>query len=165
LIDSGASHNFIRSQTVAESEKLKASVRDENVKGKLVIRLADGKTLKTDRREIDLRLMFSDFNNVDGYTLFDMDDKYDIILGMQWLTQRQPYIDWVAKSVGSTLPPTEPRVFNALEGNDASIEHLNNSNLVPESEREGTKVQAQVATTLSSSIRPLEFPITADELF
>jgi hypothetical protein len=68
------------------------------------VRLATGAQAAVKRIEIDLRVEFNDFNSVESFTLLDMDDRFDLILGMPWLESHEPWIDWRTKSIGSSTP-------------------------------------------------------------
>ncbi len=115
-------------QTIAESNRLMSCIRDSHVSKFLTIRLANGNTVTVSRREVDLRLRFSDFDSVETFTLLKTDKRYDAILGMSWLQKHQPQIDWIARTVVNTIPTVEPQYFGALAGNDSSTEVGGNSN-------------------------------------
>lgn len=123
LIDSGASHNFIRARTLSINPKLVNNVKRSGEK--LNLRLADGQILKIDKEIIDLPVQFIE-DQLDPqiifeeqFLLFSKDLKYDMIFGIQWLAKHDPKIDWKAKTVQfQTVIPA----INALVGNDSYID-------------------------------------------
>lgn len=97
LIDSGASHNFARKQSLAESPRtLQEAAVDSSVL--YTVRLADGHTIKTPKVEADLRIRFSDFDVVEKFLVLELDARYDLILG------------WKPMSRGSTGRPRRSAV-------------------------------------------------------
>jgi hypothetical protein len=40
----------------------------------------------------------------DDFIVLDLDDKYDVILGMPWLKHHEPKVDWTSKSI--SFPPS-----------------------------------------------------------
>ncbi|KAL8000551.1 putative Zinc finger, CCHC-type, aspartic peptidase domain superfamily [Plasmopara halstedii] len=124
LIDSGASRNFARRQTVAgNSNKLADALRESKGNGTVSVRLADGK--------------FEDFDSSEQFTVLEM-DSYDLILGMPWLEKHEPWIDWRGKAIGASRPsvsdralvshvPTSVRTWGARkgrQGTEVSKEYL-----------------------------------------
>jgi hypothetical protein len=65
---------------------------------------ATGVAARTRKIEVDLRVEFADFDSVESFTVLDMDGRFDLILGMPWLERHEPWIDWRAKSIGSSSP-------------------------------------------------------------
>lgn len=89
LVDTGASNNFVRAKVVSECGlHLPKTTRE------MVIRLANGSTVKVPKQTKRLTVGFEDFRGEDEFILLDLDDKFDIILGMPWLRRYQPRIDW-----------------------------------------------------------------------
>ena len=89
LIDSGASGNYVRRSTILKSqlyaEALKARQGDE-----ITVRLATGTKVTTPKVQVDLGLKFLDFNSVERCLVLDLDTRYDLILGMEWLERHEP---------------------------------------------------------------------------
>ncbi|KAF1331227.1 reverse transcriptase, partial [Globisporangium splendens] len=88
LVDTGASNNFVRNEVIVRHGVF---VPDANEEKTMIVRLANGSTCE-------------DFRGEDEFILLDLDDKFDIILGMPWLKRYQPSIDWmnVKISVGKS---------------------------------------------------------------
>ena len=82
LVDTGASENFISEACVVRlglSQRVVISCED------IVIRLATGVTKVGPRRTLRLKIELQGFNGFEEFYVLEMDDKYDIILGMPWL--------------------------------------------------------------------------------
>ena len=122
LIDSGASNNFIRRTLVNGDANLKNIVRDSPNRASLKITLANGASVRGPHQDIDLRLNFEDFREVERFTLLDLNDQFDAVLGMEWLEKRQPYIDWKNKTVMSTATHESSLHFRALVGQVLPLE-------------------------------------------
>jgi hypothetical protein len=54
------------------------------------VRLATGSIVSTRKVLLPLTVKFDDFNSVDPFIVLDMDDRYDLILGMPWLVKHEP---------------------------------------------------------------------------
>lgn len=94
LIDSGASNNFVREQVV-KSHGINVP---DSVTG-TVVRLANGATVQMAKRVIRLKMRYDEFRGEDEFILLDLDEKFDLILGMPWLKRYQPRIDWSKMSI------------------------------------------------------------------
>ncbi|POM59724.1 LOW QUALITY PROTEIN: Gag protein [Phytophthora palmivora] len=97
LLDARRSHGKATSyRRFAESEG----------RGQVSVRLADGTVCTWDR--MDLAVKFEDFDSTDSLLVLDM-DKHDLILGMPWLANHEPWINWRGKAIGASRPrsPTE----------------------------------------------------------
>jgi hypothetical protein len=91
LVDTGASENFISKSCIERlglSQRVVISAKD------IVIRLATGITKVEPQRIIRLKISLQGFNGIEEFFVLDMDDKYDIIVGMPWLRRHAPQIDW-----------------------------------------------------------------------
>ena len=117
LIDSGASHNFLRATTLSVNPDLVCNVVRSGEK--LGLRLADGQTLKIDNEVIDLPVPYKDQAFDEQFLLFNRDLKYDKIFGINWSSEYDPKINWKAKTVQFK---TAPHDINALVGNDSYID-------------------------------------------
>ena len=83
LIDSGASCSYARLATIAQNESMFADAqRESRRRGTIGVRLATGVVVTTPKILVDLRLKFEDFDVVENCMVLDMDDRYDVILGM-----------------------------------------------------------------------------------
>ncbi|KAF1316786.1 reverse transcriptase, partial [Globisporangium splendens] len=92
LVDTGASNNFVRNEVIVRH---KVPMPDANEDKTMVIRLANGSTVKMPKRVVRLAMKCEDFRGEDEFILLDLDDKFDLILGMPWLKRFQPSIDWM----------------------------------------------------------------------
>ena len=102
LIDSGASKNYAREQSVAANSTLFHEAM-KKTSGTISVRLATGLVVTRDKIDIDLAIKFGDFDFTEHFTVLEMDERYDLILGMPWLEAQEPWIDWKTKSIGSSL--------------------------------------------------------------
>ncbi|KAF1316147.1 reverse transcriptase, partial [Globisporangium splendens] len=98
LVDTGASNNFVRNEVIARHGVF---VPDANEEKTMIVRLANGSTVKMPKRVVRLAMKCEDFRGEDEFILLDLDDKFDLILGMPWLKRYQPSIDWMS-GVGYT---------------------------------------------------------------
>ncbi|POM78492.1 Pol protein, partial [Phytophthora palmivora] len=111
LIDSGASTNFARRQTVARnSDKFADALRESEGRGQVSVRLADGTVVNVPGVRMDLAVKFEDFDSTESFLVLDM-DKYDLILGMPWLEKHEPWIDWRGKAIGASRPAVSDRAL------------------------------------------------------
>ncbi|KAI9998804.1 hypothetical protein PInf_003395 [Phytophthora infestans] len=82
LIDSGASKNFARRQTVARnSNKLSDALGESKGNGSVSVRLADGNVVTVPNIQVDLAVKVEDFDSLERLTVLNM-NLYDMILGM-----------------------------------------------------------------------------------
>ena len=99
LLDTGASNNFVRSGAlISLGVPLDGGVPSTS---KLIVRLATGSTIEVPKRTILLNLTCGTFVAEDEFIVLDLDDKFDIILGMPWSARHQPEIDWEHQSITS----------------------------------------------------------------
>ncbi|KAF1313441.1 Pol protein, partial [Globisporangium splendens] len=96
LVDTGASNNFVRNEVIVRH---KVSMPDANEEKTMIIRLANGSTVKMPKRVVRLAIKCEDFRGEDEFILLDLDDKFDLILGMPWLKRYQPSIDWMKMKI------------------------------------------------------------------
>ncbi|GMF33595.1 unnamed protein product [Phytophthora fragariaefolia] len=89
LVDCGASNNFVRLQSLAtldfEEVQLPRSL--------LEVRLATGVVARTEKRVVRIRFSNEEKKFVDELIVLDLDDKFNMLLGMPWLTRHDPVID------------------------------------------------------------------------
>ncbi|POM76095.1 LOW QUALITY PROTEIN: Hypothetical protein PHPALM_6708 [Phytophthora palmivora] len=111
LIDSGASTNFSRRQTVTQNgDKYVDALRESEGRGQGSVRLADGTVVNVPGVRIDLVVKFEDFDSTESFLVLDM-DKYDLNLGMPWLETHEPWIDWRGKAIGGSRPAVSDRAL------------------------------------------------------
>ncbi|KAF1322519.1 reverse transcriptase, partial [Globisporangium splendens] len=96
LVDTGASNNFVRNEVIVRH---KVPMPDANEDKAMIIRLANGSTVKMPKRVVRLAIKCEDFRGEDEFILLDLDDKFDLILGMPWLKRYQPSIDWMKMKI------------------------------------------------------------------
>ncbi|KAF1324315.1 putative polyprotein, partial [Globisporangium splendens] len=92
LVDTGASNNFVRNEVIVRHGVFVPDAYEEKT---MIVRLANGSTVKMPKRVVRLAIKCEDFRGEDEFILLDLDDKFDIILGMPWLKRYQPSIDWM----------------------------------------------------------------------
>jgi hypothetical protein len=103
LIDSGASYNFATKASVARNSILYAkALEDSKSNNSVSVRLATGSIVSTRKVLLSLTVKFDDFNWVEPFIVLDMDDRYDLILGMPWLVKHDPWIDWRSRTIGAS---------------------------------------------------------------
>ncbi|GMF30472.1 unnamed protein product [Phytophthora fragariaefolia] len=123
LIDSAASFNFATKASVDRNSILYASALEASHNSTDVsVRLATGSIVSTREVVICLHMKFDDFDSVEPFIVLDMDDRYDLILGMPWPAKHEPWIDWTSRTIGASH---KPLVDRALAGH------------VPSSSRDG----------------------------
>ncbi|POM63376.1 Hypothetical protein PHPALM_21237 [Phytophthora palmivora] len=111
LIDSGASTNFARRQTVARNgDKYANALRESEGRGQVSVKVTDGTVINVSGVWMDLAVKFEDFDGTDSFLVLDM-DKYDLILGMPWLEKHDPWIDWRGKAIGVSRPSVSDRAL------------------------------------------------------
>ena len=91
LVDTGASNNFVRAQTLSEHSL--APSPSGLTTPILIVRLANGITEWIPKRTISLSLSFDGFKGTDTFIAIDLDERFDIILGMPWLIRYSPLVD------------------------------------------------------------------------
>ncbi|GMF63348.1 unnamed protein product [Phytophthora fragariaefolia] len=84
LIDLGASFNFATKASVAKNKALYASALEASKSNtNISVRLATGSIVSTRKVTMPLKVKFDDFDSVEPFIVLDMDDRYDLILGMR----------------------------------------------------------------------------------
>ena len=97
LVDCGASNNFVR-------ERLLDDLRLNRVERKIpptrmTVRLATGSTVTVMKRVVGIHYTWNEKELDDDFVVLDLDDKFDVILGMPWLKKYEPLVDWKSRSV------------------------------------------------------------------
>ncbi|GMF38579.1 unnamed protein product [Phytophthora fragariaefolia] len=136
LIDSGVSFNFATKASVAQNNALYASALEASKSNTNVsVRLPTGSIVSTRKVTIPLSVKFNDFNLVEPFIGVDMDDRYDLILGMPWLAKHEPWIDWRSRTIGASHNPLADR---ALAGHfpSSSRDEFVHEHRVPRDERQ-----------------------------
>ncbi|GMF56377.1 unnamed protein product [Phytophthora fragariaefolia] len=97
LVDCGASNNFVRLQSIPrlDFEEVKLPRR------LLEVQLATGFVVRTEKRVVRARFSNEEKKFVDELIVLDLDDKFDVVLGMPWLARHDPVIDWAKRTIMS----------------------------------------------------------------
>ena len=114
LVDCGASNNFIRRQSL-EDRRLKYVERDIPLT-RMTVRLATGASVTVEKRVIGIRYTLKGKKYDDDFIVLDLDDKFDVILGLPWLRKYEPCVNWQHQSV--TMPvsrSSDGQLMNVLE--------------------------------------------------
>ncbi|GMF63373.1 unnamed protein product [Phytophthora fragariaefolia] len=95
LVDCGASNNFVRLQSLARLDFEEVEVPQ----GLLEVRLATDVVVRTEKRLVRTRFSYEEKKFVDELIVLDLDDKFDMVLGMPWLARHDPMIDWAKRTI------------------------------------------------------------------
>ncbi|KAF1321579.1 Pol protein, partial [Globisporangium splendens] len=125
LVDCGASQNFVSKAALEQSLQAYERLVHSGKREKMIVRLADGSIVHTEGVQVELSFSFCDFVCKETFVVLAMGSKYDLILGMPWLAKHQPWIDWRARTIGSSTPSSdeERRLRENFHAMDASFEH------------------------------------------
>ena len=96
-VDCGASNNFVRRQSL-EFRRLK-KVEREIPPTRMTVRLATGASIKVDKRVVGLHYTLQGKGYDDNFIVLDLDDKFDVILGLPLLRKYEPWISWQHRTV------------------------------------------------------------------
>ncbi len=121
LVDSGATHNFVSSNFITEHDVQTApKVSPDQVS------MANGTTGTSVQLLPRARLQIGTYTDTANFHVTDLDG-YDVVLGMQWLTARNPTIHWLKRqltlSAGGqrhVLLPASPDTWHV----EAAASHL-----------------------------------------
>ncbi|KAG3122912.1 hypothetical protein PI126_g23945 [Phytophthora idaei] len=95
LVDSGASNNFVRQQSLP-----KLNFEDvDTPRSVLEVRLATGATVRTEKRVVRVRFSYKHRVFVENLIVLDLDDKFDLVLGMPWLARHDPVGNWEKRTL------------------------------------------------------------------
>ncbi|GMF64252.1 unnamed protein product [Phytophthora fragariaefolia] len=95
LVDCGAWNNFVRLQSLARLDFEEV----ELPRSLLEVRLATGVVVRTGKRVVRARFSYEEKKFVDELIVLDLDDKFDMVLGMPWLARHDPVIDWAKRTI------------------------------------------------------------------
>ena len=90
LVDYGASNNFVRLQSL-EGRRLKFVERDIPPT-KMTVCLATGASITVEKRVVGIHYTLEGEQYNDDFIVLDLDDKFDVILGLPWLTRYEPRV-------------------------------------------------------------------------
>ncbi|GMF50995.1 unnamed protein product [Phytophthora fragariaefolia] len=62
-------------------------------------RLATGVVVRTEKRVVRVRFSYREKKFVDELIVLDLDDTFDMVLGMPWLARHDPVIDWAKRTI------------------------------------------------------------------
>ncbi|GMF33642.1 unnamed protein product [Phytophthora fragariaefolia] len=158
LIDSGASFNFAMKGSVARNNALYASALEASKSNTNVsVRFATGSIVSTRKVTIPVSVKFDDFNSVEPFIVLDMDDRYDLILGMPWLAKHEPWIDWRSRTIGVSHNPLADRTL-AGRVPSSSRDGFVHEHRVPRVDRQfaGSSEVLQLPTASSPRAREVE---------
>uniref|UniRef100_H3HAG7 Reverse transcriptase domain-containing protein n=1 Tax=Phytophthora ramorum TaxID=164328 RepID=H3HAG7_PHYRM len=65
----------------------------------LEVRLATGVVVRTEKRIVRVRFSYQEKEFVDELIVLELDDKFDMVLGMPWLARHDPVIDWTKRTI------------------------------------------------------------------
>jgi hypothetical protein len=102
LVDCGASQNFVSKSALKQSLQAYEQLVHNGKHEKMAVRLTDGSTVHTEGVQVGLSFRFCDFVCKETFVVLAMGSKYNLILGMPWLAKDQPWIDWRARTIGSS---------------------------------------------------------------
>ncbi|KAG3054224.1 hypothetical protein PI125_g25894 [Phytophthora idaei] len=95
LVDLGASNNFGRQQSLSKLNfEAVATPRSA-----LEVRLATGTTVRTEKRVVRVRFSYQHRVFVENLIVLDVDDKFDLVLGMPWLARHDPVVNWEKRTL------------------------------------------------------------------
>ena len=63
------------------------------------MRLAIGASIKVNKRVVGLHYIIEGKGYDDSFIVLDLDDKFDVILGLPWLRKFEPWISWQHRTV------------------------------------------------------------------
>ncbi|GMF62242.1 unnamed protein product [Phytophthora fragariaefolia] len=95
LVDCGASNNLVRLRSVARLDFEEV----ELPRSLLGVRLATGVVVRAEKRVVRARFSYEEKQFVDELIVLDLDDKFDMVLGMTWLARHDPVIDWAKRTI------------------------------------------------------------------
>ena len=92
LVDCGASNSFVRRQSL-EDESFNF-VEREIPPTKMTVRLATGSSITVKKHVVGVHYTLEDEQYDEDFIVLDLDDKFDVILGLPWLRRYEPRVSW-----------------------------------------------------------------------
>ncbi|OWY98333.1 hypothetical protein PHMEG_00030926, partial [Phytophthora megakarya] len=111
LVDSGASNNFVRQQSLPLLDFEEKHVPRSQLE--VQVRLATGAIVKTEKRVIHARFSYKHRVFVEELLVLDLHETFDMVLGMPWLARHDPTIDWEKRTV-TQVPTKVVETLNVL---------------------------------------------------
>ncbi|KAK1942322.1 hypothetical protein P3T76_006644 [Phytophthora citrophthora] len=96
LLDSGATNNFVRAESLSV---LPADMSVREGPGHMVVKYADGKPRRVPRRSATFSYEFDGFHGSDDFLVIELSGSFDCVFGIPWLARHQPHIDWLTRTV------------------------------------------------------------------
>ena len=84
LSDSGASSNYVRRRSLEGSHQYAEALQAHDGDS-ITVRLVTGARVTVPKVPLNLGVKFLDFNSVERCLVLDLDSRYELILGMDWL--------------------------------------------------------------------------------
>ncbi|CAI5711096.1 unnamed protein product [Peronospora effusa] len=118
LIDCGASNNFVRRQSL-DDRRLKY-VERETPPTRMTVRLATGASVTVKKRVVGIHYTLEGKKYDDDFIVLDLDDKFDVILGLPWLRRYEPWVSWQHRTVKMPAAcSSDGHLMNVLERSQA----------------------------------------------
>uniref|UniRef100_H3H4K8 Uncharacterized protein n=1 Tax=Phytophthora ramorum TaxID=164328 RepID=H3H4K8_PHYRM len=89
----------------------------ETPRSLLEVRLATGVVGRTEKRIVRVRFSYQEKEFVDELIVLELDDKFDMVLGMPWLARHDLVIDWTKRTIICILSDVERMTCEAEELN------------------------------------------------
>ena len=118
LVDCWASNNFARRQSL-EDRRLKF-VERVTPPTRLKLCLATGASIAVMKRVVGFHYTLEDLQYNDDFIVLNLDEKFDVILGLPWLRKYEPRVSWQHRTV--KMPATcssDGYLTNVLERSQA----------------------------------------------
>ena len=114
LVDCGASNNFVRRQSMNDSE-LNLFER-EIPPTTMTVRIATGASVKVMKRVVGITYTLKEVHYDDDFIILDLDEKFDVILGLPWLRRYEPQVSWHRRTVDMPVACSPyGHLINAME--------------------------------------------------
>ncbi|KAG6585071.1 reverse transcriptase [Phytophthora cinnamomi] len=94
-VDSGTPNDFVRLRSLSRLD-----FEEVNVPRILLeVRLATDAIVKTEKRVVNVRFSYKQRVFVEHFIDLDLDDNFDVVMGMPWLARHDPVIDWKKRTL------------------------------------------------------------------
>ena len=113
-VDCGPSNNFVYCQSL-EVRRL-MFVESDIPPTRITVRLATGASITLMKRLVGLHYTLEDLQYDDDFIVLDLDDKFDVILGLLWIRSHEPRVIWQHRTVKiSATCSSDRHLMNVLE--------------------------------------------------
>ena len=92
LVDCGASNNFVRRKSLDKRDL--EYVEREIPPTRMTVRLTTGASVTVMKRVVGITYTLKGVQYNDDFIILDLDDKFDVILGLPWLRRYEPQVSW-----------------------------------------------------------------------